>query len=106
MELFGFAPFSRYVSSEEYRVQQKNFIKLRNEILENERETVQIKQTMKTDDPLWFVKSEKFSNSTTDCILDLCAFFIKDFLGEVSYDSVSRSDSDSKITDEVSVDLS
>ena len=61
---------------------------------------------MKYDDPLWFVKNEKFSNSTTDSVLDLCAFFIKDFLGEVSYDSVSRSDSESKLTDEVSVDLS
>lgn len=104
LELFGFAPFARYVTSEEYKLQRMNFGKLKREILDGEPEVVQVKE-LGGSNPNWFVNREKYSDAVTDCILEICLFFIKDFLGESSYDSMSQSDSDSNDAGR-SVDLS
>lgn len=33
----------------------------------------------------WFVNRDMYSNQTIDCVLNICAFFIKEFVGEASF---------------------
>lgn len=87
MEIFGFCPWARYLNSEDYQQQQNNFEKLRIEVLDGREDVPQI-QELSHSDANWFVSREKYHNSNVDRVLNLCAFFIKDFIGEASYQLV------------------
>lgn len=61
---------------------------MRKEILSGHEDQKQVERQDLLN-PLWFLQREKYQSSVTDQILELCLFFISDFIGEDSYDDLS-----------------
>ncbi len=54
------------------------------EVLGQGEDACQVKE-ISLNESNWFIKRDMYSNQIIDCVLNICAFFIREFVGEASF---------------------